>query len=197
MAAADASLISLVGERIRARRRSLSWTLDELAERSSVSRRMLVNVEQGSTNASLATLLRLSEALGIGLPSLVAPGDDGAHIEVTRADSRPALWAGERGGAGILAAGITAPHVVELWDWTLDPGDAHASEPHVRGTRELLAVIEGSVVISVAGDDVVLGPGDAASFAGDVAHGYRNGGDVPARFALTVFEPAAGVEARR
>jgi transcriptional regulator with XRE-family HTH domain len=191
MQTTDVNLITLVGERIRARRHTLGWTLDELSERSGVSRRMLVNVEQGVTNASIATLLRLSEALGIGLPALVAPGD-GAPVEVSRAGSRPPLWSGTHGGEARLASGIQSPHTVELWDWTLGPGDAHASEPHVRGARELLAVTEGCVVLAVAGDETTLLAGDAASFPGDLVHAYRNPGPGRARFALTVFEPAAG-----
>jgi transcriptional regulator with XRE-family HTH domain len=190
MSTADASLVSLIGERVRARRNARGWTLDQLADRSGVSRRMLVNVEQGVTNASIATLLRLSEALGIGLPSLVAPSDGDAQVEVRRAGTRSPLWAGEHGGEAFLAAGVTGPDVVELWDWSLAPGDAHASEPHVAGTRELLTVTEGKVVLTVAGEEVVLHPGDAASFHGDVVHGYRNGGAAAARFALTVYEPA-------
>lgn len=187
---ADLALVSLIGERVRARRNARGWTLDELAERSGVSRRMLVNVEQGVTNASIATLLRLSEALAIGLPSLVAPSDGETLLEVNRAGTRSSLWAGDRGGEAFLAASVTAPDVVELWDWSLAPGDAHASEPHVAGTRELLTVIEGEVVLSVAGEEVVLYPGDSASFFGDVVHEYRNDGAMGARFALTVYEPA-------
>jgi transcriptional regulator with XRE-family HTH domain len=196
MRGSSAELVSVIGGRVRARRRARGWTLDDLAERSGVSRRMLVNVEQGSVNASIATLLRLSDALGIGLPMLVAPGRDGAVLEVVAAGDRAPLWTGEAGGRAVLAAGITVPEVVELWDWTLGPGDAHASEPHVPGTRELLWVIEGAIVVSAAGDDAVLRQGDAVSFPGDVVHGYRNDGVAPARFALTVFEPGA-VEARR
>src|SRR3972149_111879 len=79
--------------------------------------------------------------------------------------------AGAHGGEAFMAAGVTAPEVIELWDWSLAPGDAHASEPHVAGTRELLTVIEGEVVLSVAGEKIVLHPGDAASFHGDVGHG--------------------------
>jgi transcriptional regulator with XRE-family HTH domain len=197
MSAADHALVSLIGERVRARRHARGWTLDELAERSGVSRRMLVNVEQGVTNASIATLLRLSEALGIGLPSLVAPNDRETPFEVNRAGTRPPLWTGEHGGEAFLAAGVAAPDAVELWDWTLAPGDAHASEPHVAGTRELLALLEGEVVLSVAGEEVALRVGDAVSFPGDAAHAYRNDGATAARFALTVFEPAAGTEVRR
>jgi len=176
---------------VRARRRTLGWTLDELADRSGVSRRMLVHVEQGTTNPSIATLLRLSEALSIGLPLLVAPGEAAAPIEVNRAGTRSPLWTGGAGGEAYLAAGVAAPDVVELWDWTLGPGDAHASEPHVPGTRELLAVIEGEVVLGVGGEEVMLRAGDAASFPGDAVHAYRNDGALAARFALTVFEPAA------
>ena len=197
MSTADLALVSVIGERVRARRHARGWTLDELAARSGVSRRMLVSVEQGTTNASIATLIRLGEALGNGLPSLVAPGQGEMTFEVVRAGSRAPLWHGPQGGEGFLVAGITAPDVVELWDWRLAPGDVRASEPHVAGTRELLAVLEGEVVLSVAGDEVTLCEGDAASFRGDAVHGYRNGGETAARFALTVFEPAAGPEARR
>jgi transcriptional regulator with XRE-family HTH domain len=189
---ADLAFMSRIGERVRSRRHARGWTLDELAERSGVSRRMLVNVEQGTTNASIATLLRLSEALGIGLPSLVAPDEGAAPVEVNRADTCSPLWTGEHGGEAFLAAGLTSPDVVELWDWSLAPGDAHASEPHVAGARELLSVIEGEVILSVAGADVALRPGDAASFHGDVMHGYRNEGAIAARFALTVYEPSEG-----
>lgn len=192
MSNTDTGLVSLIGERVRARRHARGWTLDELAARSGVSRRMLVNVEQGTVNASIATLLRLGDALGIGLPALVAPGRDGARLEVSRAGDRPPLWTGDRGGRAILAAGIAAPEVVELWDWTLGPGDRHASEPHVPGTRELIAVTEGEIVVSVVDDEAVLRAGDAVSFPGDAAHGYRNDGTATARFALTVFEPVAG-----
>ena len=189
---ADLDLVSVIGGRVRARRHARGWTLDDLAVRSGVSRRMLVNVEQGTTNASIATLLRLSQALGIGLPSLVAPNEGKTTFVINRAGSRPPLWTGAHGGEAFLAAGVTAPDVVELWDWTLAPTDAHASEPHVAGTRELLSVIEGEVILSVAGEEVVLHPRDAASFHGDVVHGYRNQGANTARFALTVYEPSEG-----
>jgi transcriptional regulator with XRE-family HTH domain len=189
-------LMSVIGERVRARRHARGLTLDALAERSGISRRMLVNVEQGVTNPSIATLLRLSEALAIGLPDLVAPHDAEARLEVNRAGDRPPLWTGESGGQAFLAAGVAAPDAVELWDWTLAPGDAHASEPHVAGTRELLVAIEGEMVLSVAGEEAVLRTGDAASFRGDTVHGYRNDGSAVARFVLTVFEPPAGTEAQ-
>ena len=58
--------------RVRQERQSRRWTLDQLADAAGVSRRMVVNVEQGAANPSVGTLLRISDALGVGLPALVA-----------------------------------------------------------------------------------------------------------------------------
>jgi quercetin dioxygenase-like cupin family protein len=92
----------------------------------------------------------------------------------------------------VLVAGTESPDVVELWDWTLGPGDHHASEAHSQGTKELLQVQQGSVTVEVADESFVLATGDAMSFPGDVAHSYANPGTEPARFSLAVFEPGVG-----
>ena len=183
-------LASAIGGRVRDRRVDRGWTLDELAERSGVSRRMVVNVEQGASNPSIATLLRLSDALGVGLPALVDVERPGA-LCVVEAGQAPVLWRGQSGGQAVLVAGTNPPDVVELWDWTLEPGEAHRTEAHAAGTRELLHVLAGQVELTVGQQKQLLSIGDSAQFAGDVAHGYANPAvDGPAaRFCLTVFEP--------
>src|SRR5215212_6861027 len=140
----------LIGGRVRQHRTAHGWTLDELADRSGVSRRMLINVEHGEGNPSIATLLRISDALGVGLPVLVDVERPRA-LTVTAAGQAPVLWHGPSGGQALLVAGTEPPDVVELWDWTLHPGEAHTSEAHSAGTRELLLVLDGEVELR-AGD---------------------------------------------
>ena len=189
--AADVDLAEQVGRRVRAARAGRGWTLDDLAGRSGVSRRMVVNVEQGVSNASIATLLRLSTALGISLASLVeAP--DASDLVVQRSGTHPVLWEGELGGRGALVASTEAPDVVELWDWTLGPLERYVSEEHSSGTRELLQVLSGTVTVTVAGESATLRVGDALSFRGDRPHSYSNAGRRPARFSLSVFQPEVG-----
>lgn len=185
-----------IGRRVRASRIDLGWTLDQLAQRSGVSRRMLVNVEQGSTNPSIATLLRLSDALGIGLPALVDTGDDGANAVVIHRDGvAAAMWTSAAGGSAVMVAGTSPPDVTELWDWRLGPGDTYRSEAHRTGTRELLLVLSGTVELVVGEAEHRLKSGDSASFDGALGHTYRNASATrPARFSLVVFEPAVTVE---
>lgn len=152
---------------------------------------MVVSVEQGTVNPSIGTLLRLSDALGVGLPALVEPPQR-EHARVTRAGDGAVLWRGTSGGRGVLVAGTEPPDVVELWDWTLAPGEEHASEAHLKGTWELLHVHTGTLVVTAAGVPFSLAPGDALTFPGDEAHSYANPGQVTTNFSLTVYEPGVG-----
>lgn len=185
-----------IGRRVRGQRSELGWTLDQLAARSGVSRRMLINVEQGATNPSIATLLRLSDALGIGLPALVDTKDEGAAPVVVHRDGEVVpMWTSPAGGTALMVAGTSPPHVTELWDWRLGPGDHYSSEAHRAGTRELLHVLSGSVVLTVGSDRHRLKPGDSARFDGGVEHSYGNPSTSrPARFSLAVYEPLVGNE---
>jgi len=186
-----ASLATAIGGRVKQERQARHWTLDQLAEAAGVSRRMLINVEQATMNPSVGTLLRISAALGVGLPDLVqSPEPKG--VKVTRKGEGALLWSSAAGGRGVLVAGTEPPEVMELWDWTLAPGDQHASEPHTPGTKELLQVLQGTVTVVAAEQMVVLETGDSLSFPGDVAHSYSNNGTDAARFSLAVFERGVG-----
>lgn len=191
MDAATTALAVVIGARVKGMRQARRWTLDQLAVAAGVSRRMVVNVEQGAANPSVGTLLRISDALGVGLPALVEHPEANV-VKVTRRGEGAALWTGTSGGRGVLVAGTGPPDVLELWDWTLGPGDEHQSEAHTAGTKELIHVTEGAVTLQVADQPIVLQVGDAVSFPGDVAHSYSNLAAASARFSLTVFEPGVG-----
>ena len=190
-----ASLASAIGKRVKRERQGRGWTLDHLADVAGVSRRAVVNVEQGSANPSVGTLLRISDALGVGLPALVEP-PEARPVKITRRGDGAVLWSSDFGGQGVLVAGTEPPDVVELWDWILGPGDSHESEAHAPGTRELLQVHDGEIIIEVASETFKLSAGDAVAFPGDVIHAYANEGKKSARFSLAVYEPGVGATPR-
>ncbi|MHA3683755.1 helix-turn-helix domain-containing protein [Leucobacter sp. HY1910] len=186
-----AELARAIGSRVRDERKRHDWTLEHLAAAAGVSRRMLVSVEQGTVNPSVGSLLRIASALGVGLPALVEPPAESAS-QVTRSGDGATLWLGEHGGRGVLLAGTAPPDVIELWDWTFEPGDSRASEPHTDGTREVLQVQRGTLTVTVDGETHQLTEGDSLSFRGDVDHEYANNHDGTLHFLLSVFEPAMG-----
>lgn len=191
-----AKLAAMIGSRVKRERQARGWTLDRLAEAAAVSRRMVVSVEQGAVNPSVGTLLRLSDALGIGLPALVEPPES-KSVRVVRNGEGAELWVGAAGGRGVLVAGTRPPDVLELWDWILAPGDRQASEPHAAGTKELIHVLEGAITVKVDDRSISLETGDAIAFPGDVDHAYANQDAEPARFSLAVFEPGVGTAPAR
>jgi len=191
----SAALARAIGDRVKQERQARRWTLDQLAEATGVSRRALVNVEQGAANPSVGTLLRISDALGVGLPALVEPPTP-RSVKVTRKGEGAVLWSSDTGGRGVLVAGTQPPDVVELWEWTLGPKDHYLSEAHTAGTRELVQVQQGTVMIEAGDQRVTLKAGDAATFPGDLNHSYANPHARPARFTLIVFEPGVGAATR-
>jgi len=178
-----------VGRHVRAERARLAWTLDELAARSGVSKGMLHQVEQARTNPSIATIVRLATALGVSVASLVeAP--EAPSARVVRADEAIRLWSGRPGSSHRLLVGSGTREQVELWDARLAPGDGYEAEAHPAGTRELLLVIEGELIMEVDGVPHLVGAGDAITFVADRAHAYRNAGETPVRFAMAVVHAA-------
>lgn len=188
MASDTMTLAATIGARIRRKRQARGWTLNQLADAAGISRRQLVNVEQGDANPSIGTLLAMSDALGISLSDLVEP-PSARLVNINRAGEGAELWAGQHGGRGVLLVSTRPPDVVEIWDWRMQPADRHESAAHHKGTRELLHVHAGVVTLDVAEDRYELAPGDAITFPGDVAHAYSNEGTEAAHFSLTVYDP--------
>lgn len=178
-----------LGRRLRTARQARSWTLDDLAEASGVSRRMIVTIEAGRGNATLNTLLRLAAAVEIPLAELVSGSAASASIVVTEVGDHVALWKGKGGGTALLVANARTPDALELWQWHLEPGEEYASQPHSPGTRELLHVTRGRLELMVGSDCVTLDTGAGASFTADVPHAYRAAGRRAADFTMTVLEP--------
>jgi len=56
-----------IGQAIRDRRRRLGWDQDDLAKRVGVSRKWLIDAEQGKPGAPIGLLLRTLDVLGLRL----------------------------------------------------------------------------------------------------------------------------------
>jgi XRE family aerobic/anaerobic benzoate catabolism transcriptional regulator len=75
------SILSTVGEQVRALRDQAGWSRRELAEASGLSERFLADVESGSANASLLKLAAIARALETTPATLLAPDDGSVDTE--------------------------------------------------------------------------------------------------------------------
>ena len=87
--APDVSTEIDVGERLQALRRFRRCTLREIAQRSGLSESFLSQVERGRSSASIASLRRIANALGVSMADLFEPNDLPGP-RVLRRDERPA-----------------------------------------------------------------------------------------------------------
>jgi transcriptional regulator with XRE-family HTH domain len=72
------SLTSTVAANIRGRRAVLGWRQDDLAERLDWTQRVVSRIEQGQRTLDVDELSRVCRVLGVGLPDLLAGGDEDA-----------------------------------------------------------------------------------------------------------------------
>ncbi|WP_405994740.1 helix-turn-helix domain-containing protein [Streptomyces sp. NBC_00986] len=164
------------------------FTLDVLAARAAVSRGMLIQIEQARTNPSIGTVVKIGDALGVSITTLL-DYEQGPKVRIVPADRAVRLWHTEAGSYNRLLAGTEAPGPLEMWDWRLMPGEASPSEPHPTGTVELVHVTTGELTLTVDGEDHRVPAGASATFEANTPHTYGNQGDVPMEMVMAVSVP--------
>ena len=175
------SVLEHVAENVRRLRTAAGLSQQALAETADVSRRMLVGIESGDANVSLNTLDRIAEALQVSFADLVkAPARDLRRIEAL-------AWSGSTPGSqAVLLATAPAAHDVELWAWTLMPGDRYTSGADPAGWHGMFYVIEGRLTVELPSGEQVIDAGDFFVFPSDCRYAYRNDGQTPLRFIRNV-----------
>src|SRR3954451_12394502 len=193
----ERQLLDIVSSRIRDRRRDRRLSLDRLAALADVSKGMLVQIENGQANPSIATLCKVAAALGASVADLVqASGEHPA--EVLPAGAPRLLWRGPKGGSATLLVGSAGPDMLELWSWELRPGERYEAQAHPHGTEELIHVVRGRLALVFGEVSYVIDSGGSAVAHTDRPHAYACDGKKPVGFTMVVAEwHAPRREARR
>ena len=93
MVTGERELIALISGRVRGLRRERRLSLDGLATRAAVSKGMVVQIEKGGSNPSIATLCKVAAALGVSVADLVNVSGQ-PPIDMVLAGPRRVLWRG-------------------------------------------------------------------------------------------------------
>jgi transcriptional regulator with XRE-family HTH domain len=170
-------------------RRSRNLSQTDLGSLAGLARTTVTHIESGSGNPSLHNLIRLAGALRVSIDELLA----GPRKEVLLVRSADLPCITKSDGASRIAdllgdriAGISLERV------EIGAGTQLVGAPHVRNSREYIAILNGRAEICLAEESHRLRKGDVLSFPGDQHHVYRNIGSRKLSFLSVVAVVPSG-----
>jgi len=176
-----------VGTLIRARRKQLGLTLQQLGDASNLSVGYLSQVERDHATPTLGSLAGIARALGVGLDYFVS--QPRAQDALTRAGSRPHFSIS--GSAVSYERLATEFPGSQLSSFILTVPPGYVSETVSHEGEELIYILEGSITQFLDGEAMVMTAGDSLHYRGNTPHGWSNPNEAPARIlwtgTLTIF----------
>lgn len=166
-----------LGHRIRQTRTQKGITLQELSERSGLSKGFICQLENDKASPSLQALDRLSAGLGVPVALLLISQEERVHV--VRANARQGY---SMNGDGLSVQLLSAPgRNLKMMLLELAPGAATGGDNHVHEGEECHLVLEGTVRYRQGDEELTLNEGDSLHWHGYIPHRVENCSDRPAR----------------
>ncbi len=161
----------LVAERIARERAARGLSIEELAQRASVSSGLLSQLERGIGNPSLQTLVSIADAFGLPVGAFFdGPPHRDSHVVRRQARSRLVLSNRD------LTYELLVPDLLgnlAMMHISLPPGFSNEAQPWQHVGEECAFVLEGHLETHVGDERVDLGEGDSIRFLSSTPHWYR------------------------
>ncbi|MFE0388617.1 helix-turn-helix domain-containing protein [Streptomyces bungoensis] len=178
-----------IGARLAELRARAGWSLDELAERSGVSRSTLSRAERAETSATAAVLNRLCHVYGRTMSQLLSEVEAEPAALVRAAEQQ--VW--QDRASGFVRRSVSPPHAGlrgELVEGRLTPGaDIAYDRPPVPGLEQHLWVLAGALEVTVGPAEHRLDAGDCLRMRVFGPTRFRCLGTGEARYVLAVVRP--------
>jgi transcriptional regulator with XRE-family HTH domain len=176
-----------IGSRLRAARRARGMTIAELASAADLSNGFISLLERDETNASVATLLRICELLGVRIGSLF----EQPRTSLVRKRDREVV---NFGGFGVEDVVLTPrwERSLEVIESTIEAGGRSGDEPHAfEADAELIYVLRGSLDLTMGDEVHRLRSGDALLIDPRDAHSWVNPSRTSDATVLWIITPAS------
>ncbi|MGB0908246.1 MAG: helix-turn-helix domain-containing protein, partial [Maricaulaceae bacterium] len=169
-----------LGKTIQRLRTVDKMSLGELSESSGVAKSMISQIEKNETNPSLATLSRLSQALGTSVEAFLSGGDDeSAFVQHTKTQDTPLLMS-EDGLCTLRIIGwVDSVQWVQWYDFRAQAGGKLESSAHPAGSVENLTILTGEAKVCVGDECWHAKAGETLRYRADRDHVIENTGKEP------------------
>ncbi|MEA2275888.1 MAG: hypothetical protein QOI62_690 [Solirubrobacteraceae bacterium] len=175
-----------IGPRLRGARRRAGLSIGQLAEATGLTKGFISQVERDLTTASVASLVSICDALGIGVGSLFEP----SRTDLVRRGDRPRI---NFGGEGVTEWLLTpsSQERLQVIQGEIEPGGGSGNELYsLPADSEFVHVVSGELELVIADDTYRLAAGDSLTFAGRDPHTWNNPSDTEPAVVLWVLTPA-------
>lgn len=170
-----------VGALIRARRRQLHKTLQEICDAAGISMGYLSQVERDQATPSLGTLAQIARSLDVGVDYFISTPS--AEDALTRASERQKFSVA---GSSVVYEKIAADFAGNmLSSFVMHIPDGYRSETVSHEGEEILYVLEGTICQKLEDEVMVMQEGDSVHFRGNRPHAWWNESGAPARVLWT------------
>ncbi len=169
------ALAEKLGQTILRLRTADKMSLGDLSESSGVAKSMISQIEKNETNPSLATLSRLSQALGTSVEAMVSQGGNrSALVQKTDIQDTPLLTS-EDGLCELRIIGsIDTVQWVQWYDFCAEPNGKLISSAHPDGSVENLTVLTGVVRVEIEEESWDVKAGETLRYRADRPHKITN-----------------------
>jgi transcriptional regulator with XRE-family HTH domain len=161
--------ILMVGRNVRRFRQERQLSLGDLAKSAGLAKQTLANLENGTGNPTIETLLAVSEALGLGVTWLLT--EWGTPVYVQRAAE--AQWDTQAGCRVRTLDRTFGSGQVNTFVFELSGRGGEALPALPGGALHHVYVMHGVVIAGPSTQEVTLRKGDFIRFPGDVPHVFR------------------------
>jgi len=178
---------AVIGPRLRALRKRRGMTLEQVASVAGLTKGFLSNLERGGTSASIGSLYRLCDALGVEVAALF----ESRGGTLTRQNTREPSYFGGEGVTDYVVTPPTERRVQVLETHVAPQGTPDRNLWAHRGDVSIAYVLSGELEIRFADNTVTLGAGDALTFSPAEPHSWRNPSRSGDTIVMWVMLPAA------
>ncbi|MBN1290722.1 MAG: helix-turn-helix transcriptional regulator [Candidatus Latescibacteria bacterium] len=163
-----------LGKNIERIRKQKGFSLEELSQKSGVSKGMLSQIEQEKVNPTVAVVWKIAYGLDVPFHDLITEEENVPFFDLIRKDDTVIL---ERDGGRCvfrIISPLSMAEKLELYTLQIKEKGVLGSDPHSKGTEEFLTVLNGKIAVEIDDQRAILEQGDSIHYHADIHHLIRN-----------------------
>jgi transcriptional regulator with XRE-family HTH domain len=172
-----------IGPELKRLRQKTGLSLRAFAEATHFSPSFISQVENGTVSPSVASLAKLTAALGVTLADLFAAGS-ASDVAVVRASARSGFrstWSKAQVDTLIPRSRDSKLDALLI---TLEPGGRSGKDPEETGVDQFAMALDGAALLTYGAENIRLGRGDSVMIRARAAHVWSNPGRRPVQILI-------------